>query len=400
MVVLGALVARTAAFQIIGAKLIQRRDVAFLGASASAGDDEDLDISTAPDIRWLPPINPARGRDLKPSNEPGTMVLPLFPLGAVAYTPGSTQVLNIFEKRYRQMYSDILLSGGRRFVTTMVNPDAEGELAEVGVVLYLEDLKEVSKATNDAVKYVAQHKVLDKRVCIHAVLNPADSVTRETYMRCEVSEIEDDDETAEAASTGDLETSIVSALGEVAEMQEDGKEDVRFSREAVKRLSASRGVGERSLWGIIELWKNFLDARAQAASRKVQAEVQARLVKYLSEKTGERDFSQLPNTVNLSDLPADLQRDVKNLRERVMDDVSPLVDEQTRGVQRLLQAESHAERLRLFLSMIENENRRLIARRTLRATIASLDSQVGAGGSAQSKPADTDSDEAAGEPSN
>ena len=95
----------------------------------------------------------------------GTMVLPLFPLGSIAYalpsekhnrwcwqwrrwlchvcqedhassqnqpkqassrrarrryTPGSTQVLNIFEPRYRKMYSDILMSGGRRFVTTMV----------------------------------------------------------------------------------------------------------------------------------------------------------------------------------------------------------------------------------------------------------------------------------------
>ena len=82
------------------------------------------------------------------------MVLPLFPLGNVAYTPGSTQTLNIFEPRYRKMYNDILMSGldtldslmkigSRRFVTTMVNPAGDGELAEVGVVLYLEDLKEV-----------------------------------------------------------------------------------------------------------------------------------------------------------------------------------------------------------------------------------------------------------------
>ena len=121
-----------------------------------------------------------------PSETPGTSVMPIFPLGNVAYVPGSTQalttpaktrtkqgeqerddlrprervvakkndprarraflspkqikteeqtrvlrqVLNIFEPRYREMYSAILMSGGRRFVTTMVSEDSQ--LAEVG----------------------------------------------------------------------------------------------------------------------------------------------------------------------------------------------------------------------------------------------------------------------------
>ena len=72
------------------------------------------------------------------------------------------------------MYSDILMSGGRRFVTTMVNSEDSDTLAEVGVVLYLEDLKEVSQQTNDAVKYVCSHKVLDSRVRIKHVLNEGD----------------------------------------------------------------------------------------------------------------------------------------------------------------------------------------------------------------------------------
>jgi hypothetical protein len=42
-------------------------------------------------------------------------VLPLFPLGAVVYTPYSEHRLNIFEPRYRAMYNDILFSGSRRF---------------------------------------------------------------------------------------------------------------------------------------------------------------------------------------------------------------------------------------------------------------------------------------------
>ena len=347
-------------------------------------------------IRWLPPINPSRPD--REQSRPDSMVLPLFPLGNVArgpgvstfpktrarpretarrrYTPGSTQVLNIFEPRYRKMYSDILMSGSRRFVTTMVNPDGEGELAEVGVVLYLEDLKEVSQQTNDAVKYVCSHKVLDTRVAIHAILNPGDSATRETYMKCEVSELTDDDEPAEDAEQAPAagEADVMAALFEVAAMQEDGKEDVRFSRDAVQKLDAGRGVGSGSLWGVVELWKSFLDARAQAAGRKVQQDVQNRLIKYLTDKSGgEAKAGELPQSVNLSELPPDLQRDVKNLRERVMDDVAPLVDEQTRGIQTLLQAESHADRLDLFLDMVNKEKSRLTARKTLKATLASLE---------------------------
>jgi len=347
----------------------------------------DSETHSSEEIRWLPPLNPARPD--REQSRPDSMVLPLFPLGNVAYTPGSTQVLNIFEPRYRQMYSDILMSGSRRFVTTMVNPDGDGELAEVGVVLYLEDLKEVSQQTNDAVKYVCSHKVLDTRVNIHAVLNPAVSKTRETYMKCEVSEIVDGDEPAAEDEGGSpksddtgaeaKEAAVVEALLEVATMQEAGKEDVRFSRDAVKKLAAARGVGAGSLWGVVELWKSFLDARAQAAGRKVQQDVQNRLIKYLSEQGGTKGKGEgskggeLPQSVNLSELPPDLQRDVKNLRERVMDDVAPLVDEQTKGIQRLLQAESHGDRLQLFLDMINSEKSRLTARKTLRSTLASLE---------------------------
>ena len=49
-------------------------------------------------------------------------VLPLFPLGAVVYTPFSEHRLNIFEPRYRAMYNDILFSGSRRFAVCTMHP--------------------------------------------------------------------------------------------------------------------------------------------------------------------------------------------------------------------------------------------------------------------------------------
>ncbi|KAJ1456872.1 hypothetical protein M885DRAFT_481987 [Pelagophyceae sp. CCMP2097] len=323
-------------------------------------------------IRWLPPLDTRRMADVAPKEEPGMMVLPLFPLGNVAYTPGSTQTLNIFEPRYRKMYNDILMSGSRRFVTTMVNPAGDGELAEVGVVLYLEDLKEVSQQTNDAIKYVCSHKVLDARVKIHAVLNPSEVEARATYMQCEVSDLADDDAAADGEERRPEaqaeERAVALALGALARAQESMQEEVRFSVEAVSKISAAPGVGPGTLWAVIELWKSFLDARAHAAERQVKADLNARLAKFLADKADKDrsgDKAKPPQSVNLSDLPGELQRDFRSLRDRVMEDVGPLVEEQTTGIQRLLQAPSHAERLRRFRNTVETEEKRLLAKRTL-----------------------------------
>jgi Lon protease-like protein len=70
------------------------------------------------------------------------------------------QVLNIFEPRYRAMYNDILFNGSRQFVVAVAADDpTEHSFSSVGVVFYLEDLKEVSGQTDDRIKYVVSHKV-------------------------------------------------------------------------------------------------------------------------------------------------------------------------------------------------------------------------------------------------
>merc|ERR1719247_1159740 len=152
-------------------------------ASETAGIDMD--------IRWVPPIDPQAG-DEEPSE--GATVMPLFPLG-VTYLPYTTPVLNIFEPRYRAMYNDILFNGARRFMVCNVDSET-GRLAEMGVIFYLDELKEVSGQTNDRVKYVGQHSVIG-RVMLLKVLNPSVAATRETYLKAEVKELTDDDEDAD-----------------------------------------------------------------------------------------------------------------------------------------------------------------------------------------------------------
>ena len=115
--------------------------------------------------------------------------MPLFPLG-VTYLPFTQPTLNIFEPRYRSMYNDILFSGARRFMVCNVDQET-GRMAEVGVIFYLDELKEVSEQTDDRVKYIGTHSVKG-RVQIKKVLNPKDGATRETYMKAEVADFEYD----------------------------------------------------------------------------------------------------------------------------------------------------------------------------------------------------------------
>ena len=106
------------------------------------------------EIEWAPPMNVGAAESAAAE---GATVVPLFPLG-VTYLPYTKPVLNIFEPRYRAMYNDILFSGARRFMVCNVD-GATGRLAEVGVLFYLDDLKEVSEQTGDRVKFVGSHSV-------------------------------------------------------------------------------------------------------------------------------------------------------------------------------------------------------------------------------------------------
>ena len=54
---------------------------------------------------------------------PASQVMPCFLIEALSYLPDTKRVLNIIEKRYREMYSDILFNGSRVFVVAFLPPD-------------------------------------------------------------------------------------------------------------------------------------------------------------------------------------------------------------------------------------------------------------------------------------
>lgn len=330
----------------------------------SADPDVENDAS---EILWLPPLRKT-ARAKEASGDEGTYTLPMFPLGG-AYTLGNEEVLNIFEPRYRKMYNDIIMSGGKQFVVPLVRNDAKGnlELAKVGVVFYLDDLKEVSEKTNDAIKYICQHSITS-RVKIRRVLNPAESEKRSTYMKAEVEELKDIDGDV---NTSELEARAVTALQDLTTLQASMGEAVRFTDTVAEGKTAGRGFGEGSLWGMISLWKAYLNMRTQAVSSKIQSDFQDKLTKYLL--STQKGTSKVPQSVSISDLPKELQQEVKALEKRVRSECTPMIEETTYGIQLLLQTDTHSDRLNRFTNLIELETKRLRAREALKNMFGSMD---------------------------
>lgn len=230
--------------------------------------------------------------------------MPLFPLGGFVYTPNTEHVLNIFEPRYRQMYTDILMNGSKRFVVVTSHPTEKGRFAKTGVLFELEDLKEVSEQTADQIKYICNHKVTG-RVTIHQVLNPESWQTRETYLKIEGTIHDDSKDTVAPTPTDDVYGSVVAAasskeerelseaFGRLVDIQHELEEDVRFTKAAKNTLALKDGPGEDGLWQTIRLWQSFVDQRLMARQNELQRDFQERLQNFLKKDKGLKD-DELP----------------------------------------------------------------------------------------------------------
>jgi hypothetical protein len=168
-------------------------------------------------------------------------------------------------------------------MVTNVEPET-GALAEVGVVFYLDELKEVSEKTQvmsaapphptphapgdsdacgpaiaglltrgrpplarqDRVKYIGQHRVID-RVKLKRVLNPGEVYSRETYLRAEVEVLRDVDaegskgaDVAAAASLAVEEAEAEAIFVALVDAQKSLDEEPRFTDAVKEELSFDR----------------------------------------------------------------------------------------------------------------------------------------------------------------
>ena len=284
------------------------------------------------------------------------MVLPVFPLGSTAYMPHSDHILNIFEPRYRQMYSDILFNGSRRFAVPVSHPET-GRLAAVAPVFYLEDLKEVSEQTQDAVKYVCSHKVIG-RVRMVRTLNDSVWRDRSTYLKavCEPLEDVDDDE-----DLSTREGQLTERFARVIEQQTALAEPVRFTENLVETLSAARGAD--GLWRLAGLWQSLLQNRISAKESELSNEIQTLLRNFLA--TQGTDM-QSKVTVQFDALPADIRAEFSRLQQAYREESAAMVRAALYPFVLLVQCDSHAERLNVFGEMLEEEEKRLQAKMSLR----------------------------------
>jgi hypothetical protein len=219
----------------------------------------------------------------------GSELIPLFPLGGIVYTPNSEHILNIFEPRYRQMYTDILMNGTKRFAVAMSHPTESGRFAQMAVLFELDDLKEVSEQTGDQIKYICNHKVTG-RVKLHRILNPQDWESRATYLRAEGTVIDDSGKHTSIATPSEVnipeQKLLQTAFGKMVDLQFELEEDVRFTRASVLSLSVQPGSGPDGLWQTIKLWQSFADQRLMARQNELQGDFQEKLQDYLKKEKG------------------------------------------------------------------------------------------------------------------
>ena len=103
-----------------------------------------------------------------------------------------------------------------------------------------------------------------------------------------------------------------------------------------------------------------------AVRNRLSNDVQKRVVKYLTDD-GEKSVDEIPQQVNVDELPASLQAEIKGLTDMLQQEIAPMLSEQTTSVQRMLQATSHRHRLALVADVVEQERRRIAARRALKS---------------------------------
>lgn len=319
------------------------------------------------DIRWASAMDPSLAESAP--NE-GATVMPLFPLG-VTYLPYTSPVLNIFEPRYRAMYNDILFSGARRFAVCNVDPET-GRLAEVGVIFYLDELKEVSEQTQDRVKYVGQHSVVG-RVKLLKVLNPGVATTRETYFRAEVEELSDTDLGVEASAA---EEEVRTLFCDLVDTQAALGEEPRFTEAVKSTLVFGRGTSadDKGLWGTILLWQQFLEQRASVVGQKMQREIQKEVVTYLKSNSIDQSLVNSRGEMRLEDLPDELAQEIRSIQRRYREEIDSMEsDPYGLQFQAMVQAPAHADRLAVLRHVLETERKRLAARATLRSMFKTSD---------------------------
>lgn len=318
-----------------------------------------------PEVSWLPSLR-TDVKEVPATGSPGRLVLPFFPMSSTPFLPYTNHTISVFEPRYRELFDHILFSGSRRYVVAPIDPETR-RFASYGVVLYLNDLKEVSEQTGDNIKYIGQHRAIG-RVKIHEILNPGVWEDASTFLRVETEEIIDQDEGEDLA---EVEEQVMGMLTALPALQKEVG-DFHIAERACSRLNASRSEND-GLWSVAALWGEYLEFRVRNRVNAFEGQKQQLLRDFFEKNQELLDSIKDKRQISLADFPASFRLELGQLEQQVMEEIRSVQKEQVSLLQGMVQSSSHKERLDIALNAIGGEHRRLVAMKALKAAMQDLD---------------------------
>ena len=169
------------------------------------------------------------------------------------------------------------------------------------------------------------------------------------------------------------------AFASLVSLQHELKENCRFTRGSVQ----SFGIGPVGVWLSAAAWNNFVERRFEAAYDKMQSELQTKLVEYLADRDSGGSSSyvnkkqEMGEAIDFDDLSPDLQNEFQLVQARAIEDLGPLALERAIQMQCIVQADGYPDRLTLLRECVDNERRRLEAKKMLHSLNVNIDRKQG-----------------------
>jgi predicted amino acid-binding ACT domain protein len=118
------------------------------------------------------------------------------------------------------------------------------------------------------------------------------------------------------------------------------------------------------LWRLAGLWQSLLQNRLSAKESELSNDIQVLLRNYLT-KQGKDIQSKV--TVQFDKLPQEIRNEFTRLQQTFREETLAMVGQTIYPFTLLVQCDSHAERLKVFGSMLEEEEKRLQAKVALQS---------------------------------
>ena len=159
------------------------------------------------------------------------------------------------------------------------------------------------------------------------------------------------------------ERAIRQSFARLVSLQHELKEDCRFTKASIKTF----GLGRVGFWLSAAAWSQFITKRLESAYGEMQVDLQAKLAQLVGSNGSDNNAKSAEGTetIDYEDLPVELQDEYQLITNRAMDELGPLALERAVNIQCIVQATSYNERLGVLKDCVDNERRRLEAKKML-----------------------------------